>query len=95
MAGHGDVEVSGDLTSRQLAIPDQVQDGAAAGTWVEGGKHGSPRQLGLPGRFSVLDYPRDESAHVNFIWGQVVGRLKAYAETGQPQPFFPPAAVSA
>jgi uncharacterized protein YndB with AHSA1/START domain len=40
------------------------------------------------------DYPRDEFAHVNFVWGQVVGRLKAYAETGQPQPFFAPAAAS-
>jgi hypothetical protein len=32
-------------------------------------------------------------AHVNWVWGQIVGRLKAYAETGQPQPFF--AAVTA
>ena len=34
------------------------------------------------------DYPREEYAHVNYTWGQIVGRLKAYAETGQPQPFF-------
>ena len=25
----------------------------------------------------------------NYVWGQVLGRLKAYVETGQPQPFFP------
>jgi uncharacterized protein YndB with AHSA1/START domain len=34
------------------------------------------------------DYPDEEFAGVNFVWGQVVGRLKAYAETGRPQPFF-------
>jgi uncharacterized protein YndB with AHSA1/START domain len=40
------------------------------------------------------DYPRDEFAHVNYVWGQIVARLKAYAETGQPQPFFAPTAAS-
>ena len=40
------------------------------------------------------DYPREEYAHVNYTWGQIVGRLKAYAETGQPQPFFALAAAS-
>jgi uncharacterized protein YndB with AHSA1/START domain len=35
------------------------------------------------------DYPPDEFAHVNFTWGQILARLKAYAETGQPQPYFP------
>jgi uncharacterized protein YndB with AHSA1/START domain len=34
------------------------------------------------------DHPEGDFASVNFVWGQVVGRLKAYAETGQPQPFF-------
>jgi uncharacterized protein YndB with AHSA1/START domain len=33
------------------------------------------------------DYPDHDYASVNFVWGQVVGRLKAYAETGQAQPF--------
>lgn len=33
------------------------------------------------------DYPEMDFAHVNFVWGQVVGRLKAYCETGNPQPF--------
>jgi uncharacterized protein YndB with AHSA1/START domain len=28
-------------------------------------------------------------ASVNFTWGQVIGRLRAYAETGEPQPYFP------
>ena len=37
------------------------------------------------------DYPAQEFAHVNFTWGQVVGRLKAYAESGKPQPYFPAA----
>ena len=39
------------------------------------------------------DYGDPQYAHVNWVWGQIVGRLKAYAETGQPQPFF--AAVTA
>src|SRR6266498_1011434 len=34
------------------------------------------------------DYGDPQYAHVNWVWGQIVGRLKAYAETGQPQPFF-------
>jgi uncharacterized protein YndB with AHSA1/START domain len=34
------------------------------------------------------DYPEGDFASVNWVWGQVVARLKAYAETGQPQPFF-------
>lgn len=34
-------------------------------------------------------YPEIEWAGVNFVWGQVVGHLKAYAETGKPAPFFP------
>jgi uncharacterized protein YndB with AHSA1/START domain len=33
------------------------------------------------------DYPEMDYAHVNFVWGQVVGRLKAYSETGTAQPF--------
>jgi hypothetical protein len=33
------------------------------------------------------EYPEMEYAHVNFTWGQIVGRLKASCETGQPQPF--------
>ena len=35
-----------------------------------------------------LDYPERDWAAVNWVWGQVVGRLKGYAETGEPQPFF-------
>jgi uncharacterized protein YndB with AHSA1/START domain len=33
------------------------------------------------------DYPEMDFAHVNFVWGQVVARLKAYCETGKSQPF--------
>lgn len=39
------------------------------------------------------DYPEIEFARVNWVWGQVLGRLKAYAESRQPQPFFPAAAA--
>jgi uncharacterized protein YndB with AHSA1/START domain len=34
------------------------------------------------------DYPEQEFASVNFVWGQVLARLKGYCETGRPQPFF-------
>jgi len=39
------------------------------------------------------DYDDAQYAHVNWTWAQILGRLKAYAETGQPQPFFAAAAV--
>jgi uncharacterized protein YndB with AHSA1/START domain len=56
----------------------------------------------LPGHTTLLfshtgwptDYPREEFAHVNFTWGQIVARLKAYAENGQPQPYFPASVAS-
>ncbi len=34
-------------------------------------------------------YPEKEIGEVNYTWGQVVARLKGYAETGTPQPLFP------
>lgn len=34
------------------------------------------------------DYPEAEFASVNFVWGQVLARLKGYCETGRVQPFF-------
>jgi uncharacterized protein YndB with AHSA1/START domain len=40
------------------------------------------------------DYPEIEYARVNWVWGQVVGRLKAYAESGKPEPFFPAKAAA-
>jgi uncharacterized protein YndB with AHSA1/START domain len=40
------------------------------------------------------DYPEIEYARVNWVWGQVVGRLKAFVESGEPAPFFPAPAVS-
>ena len=33
--------------------------------------------------------PAKDLASVNYTWGRVVGRLKKYAETGKPAPFFP------
>jgi len=35
------------------------------------------------------DYKDWIYASVNYTWGQVLGRLRAYAETGEPQPYFP------
>lgn len=32
-------------------------------------------------------YPEAALGSVNYTWGQVLARLKAYAETGRPQPF--------
>src|ERR1700687_1896829 len=32
--------------------------------------------------------PQGDLASVNYVWGRVVGRLKKYAETGKPAPFF-------
>ncbi len=60
------------------------------------------RPAANPGEVSLLfahtgwgeGYPREEYAHVNYTWGQIVGRLKAYAESGQPQPFFAVGAAS-
>jgi uncharacterized protein YndB with AHSA1/START domain len=33
--------------------------------------------------------PAAELASINYTWGRIVGRLKKYAETGEPAPFFP------
>jgi uncharacterized protein YndB with AHSA1/START domain len=33
--------------------------------------------------------PPGDLASVNYTWGRIVGRLKKYAETGEPAPFFP------
>jgi uncharacterized protein YndB with AHSA1/START domain len=33
-------------------------------------------------------YPERDWAGVNWVWAQVVARLKGYAESGEPQPFF-------
>jgi len=35
------------------------------------------------------ELPAKDLASVNYTWGRVVGRLKKYAETGKPEPFFP------
>jgi uncharacterized protein YndB with AHSA1/START domain len=35
----------------------------------------------------AADYPGNEYARVNYTWGRVVGALKAYVESGNPQPF--------
>jgi uncharacterized protein YndB with AHSA1/START domain len=35
------------------------------------------------------ELPAADLASVNYTWGRVVGRLKKYAETGKPAPYFP------
>jgi uncharacterized protein YndB with AHSA1/START domain len=35
------------------------------------------------------DYPDDEYGLVNFTWGQILGRLRGFAETGEAQPLYP------
>jgi hypothetical protein len=36
---------------------------------------------------NLAGYPPEEVGTVNYTWGQVVGRLKAFVESGRPQPF--------
>ena len=36
---------------------------------------------------NLAGYPPTEVGSVNYTWGQVVGRLKAFVESGRPQPF--------
>ncbi len=38
---------------------------------------------------SLAGYPVEAIGTVNYTWGQVVSRLKAYVETGKPQPYIP------
>jgi len=40
------------------------------------------------GDLAKANYPEAALGSVNYTWGQVLGRLKAYVETGRPQPFF-------
>jgi len=44
-------------------------------------------------RFNHAGWPKElppaDLATVNYSWGRIVGRLKKYAETGKPAPFFP------
>jgi uncharacterized protein YndB with AHSA1/START domain len=44
-------------------------------------------------RFSHEGWPTEmaqaDLASVNYTWGRIAGRLKKYAETGKPAPFFP------
>jgi uncharacterized protein YndB with AHSA1/START domain len=62
------------------------------GTWVswdikpgkDGGQEVTFNHDGWP-----EELPAAELASVNYRWGRIVGRLKKYAETGQPAPFFP------
>jgi uncharacterized protein YndB with AHSA1/START domain len=35
------------------------------------------------------DLPPADLASVNYSWGRIVGRLKDYAESGKPDPYFP------
>lgn len=41
------------------------------------------------------DYPDTEFGLVNYVWGQIVGRLKGYAETGVRGPIYPAVAAPA
>lgn len=51
---------------------------AEGGSEVKFSHEGWPAQL-----------PQADLASVNYTWGRVLGRLKKYAETGKPAPFFP------
>ena len=58
-------------------------------TWeIKPGKDGAHevlfKQEGWPEQLAA-----QELASVNYAWGRIVGRLKKYAETGKPEPYFP------
>lgn len=58
-------------------------------TWtLEPGSHAGKTKV----EFRMGDltgYPEADVGTVNYTWGQVVARLKGYAESGKPQPYFP------
>ncbi|MGH2684673.1 MAG: SRPBCC family protein [Actinomycetota bacterium] len=62
--------------------------GGPSVTWTLEPKDGGTRVLFRHGGWPKK-YSDEEWASVNFVWGQIVGRLKGYAESGKPQPFFP------
>ena len=49
---------------------------------TDGGQEVRFTQEGWP-----ADLPQGNLASVNYTWGRIVGRLKKYAETGEPVPF--------
>lgn len=61
-----------------------------AGTSIRWELSDNPDQAGTRLLFSHRDYDRDNPVIpiVTPAWAQIILRLKAYAETGQPQPFF-------
>ena len=61
-----------------------------AGTTIRWDLSGWPEQPGTRLLFSHRDYEPDNPVIpiVTPAWAQIILRLKAYAETGQPQPFF-------
>lgn len=40
------------------------------------------------GDLERANYPAEALGSVNYTWGQVIGRLKGYLESGRAQPFF-------
>jgi uncharacterized protein YndB with AHSA1/START domain len=65
------------------------------GTAIEWRLSPSPDATGTRITFRHADWPEDypdvEFGLVNWVWGQVVGRLKLYVETGRPDPVYPDA----
>ena len=37
----------------------------------------------------AAELPQRDLASVNYTWAQILGRLKAFAESGRPDPYFP------
>jgi uncharacterized protein YndB with AHSA1/START domain len=55
-------------------------------TPMEDGK--AARLVFRHGNLARAKYPEQAVGSVNYTWGQVLGRLKAYAESHRPQPLF-------
>lgn len=56
-------------------------------TWtLNPGAHGTGTKLEFR-MGNLTAYPEEAVGSVNYTWGQIVARLKSYAETGKPQPF--------
>jgi uncharacterized protein YndB with AHSA1/START domain len=56
-------------------------------TWELEAKEGSTHVFFRHGGWGD-DYSDHERASITWVWAMVLGRLKGYAETGEPQPFF-------
>ncbi len=58
-------------------------------TWDIDAKDGGATEVRFAHAGWAEAVPQEKLASINYTWAQVVGRLKKYAETGKPDPYFP------